>query len=271
MTSETDVANLALSLLGTRSTIASLTEQSNEAVSAAKWIDSCRQSILRLAPWNSATAFDNLALICAMPGTPENPSAQVQTWQRGIPVPPWAYEYAYPSNCLRPLWIVPQFTTGFGSGVPITTAVTGGSPVFWNGPPVRYKVATDFLANGVPTDPPAGVPAKIILTNQEFALLVYLLDLTNPDVMDEMLIQAWASFLAARMAIDLTGDKQLANLRISDANASITLARQADGNEGLTVNDVVPDFIRVRGIDFPWDFGWSPNDFFDWGGLLTMF
>lgn len=272
MPSTTDVANLALSLIGTRSTIASLTENSNEAIAANKWIDSCRRALIRLAPWNCATAFDNLSLICAAPGTPENPSQGTQTWQRGQPIPPWNYEYDYPSNCLRPLWIVPQFTTGFGSGVPITTAITGGSPVFWNGPPIRFKVATDFIGpSGTPTQPPIGVAQRIILTNQEFAVLVYLLNLTNPDVMDDQLIQAWASYLSARMVIDLTGDKQLANLRVSDANALITLARQGDGNEGLTINDVVPDWIRVRGIDFPWDYGWSPNEFFDWGGLLAMF
>src|SRR5262245_30097648 len=112
MTSEVDVANRALSLLGTRSSVASLTEDSNEARVLSVWIDSVRDELLRLAPWNCAKMWKSLALICAAPGTPENPSQGTPQWQRGVPPPPWAYEYAYPADCLRPLWIVPQFMTG---------------------------------------------------------------------------------------------------------------------------------------------------------------
>ena len=111
----------------------------------------------------------------------------------------------------------------------------------------------------------------MILTNQEDALLTYLKQVTNPDVMDPMFIQAWVAASAARLAIALTGDKSLANMKIQEANGFISLARQADGNEGLTINDVTPDWIRVRGIDYPSDYSWSPNQQFDWGNVLTMY
>lgn len=269
MPSTTDIANRALSLLGARSTISSLAENSNEAFSANKWIDSTRRELLRLAPWNCATNFQNLSLICAAPGTPENPSQVLTTWQKGIPPPPWCYEYAYPVDCIRPLWIVPQFTTGFASGIPITTAVTGGAPNFWNGPPIKFKVGIDQIgANGLPSN--TGTDMRVIWTNQQQALLSYLKNVLDPNIMDDQFIQAWAEIMAARMVIDLTGDKQLANLRIKTANDIIILARQGDGNEGLTINDVTPDWIRVRGIDFPNDYGWTPNEF-AWGNLLTLY
>lgn len=270
MTSEVDVCNRALGSIGTRSTIAALNENSNEANQCAIYLETCRDELLRLAPWNCATIFVNLSLICAAPGTPENPSQSNASWQIGIPPPPWAYEYLYPSDCLRPLWICPQFTTGFASGVPITTAITGGAPQFWSGPPVRYKVGIDTIGNaGLPAV--GGADTKVIWTNQQSAILGYIKRITNPDIMDSQFIQAWVALLAARLTISLTGEKGLANLKIQEANAAITVARAGDGNEGLTINDVTPDWIRTRGVDFSYAWEWSPNVLFDWGGLITMY
>jgi hypothetical protein len=268
MTAEIDVANRALQAIGTRTTIASLTENSPEARQCSLTIEPIRDEILRMAPWNCATNFNALSLISAAPGTPENPTLSTSQWLKGQPPPPWSYEYAYPSDCLRPLWIVPQFSTGFSAGVPITTAVTGGGPQFWNGPPPRFKVAIDQIINGVPAV--GGADTRVILTNQENALLSYIKQITNPDVMDGMFVQAWVAALAGRLVWALSGNAQLANVKMQEANSYIALARQADGNEGLTVNDVTPDWIRVRGIDFPYDAGW-PNSQFDWGNMLTMY
>jgi len=270
MTTFTDVANRALSALGTRSTIASLQEGSNESIKASMWIDTCRKQVLRMAPWNSTRNFNTMALVCAAPGTPENPTAGTAQWQKGQPPPPWNYEYAYPSDCLRPIFIVPSFSTGFGPGIPITTAITGGAAQFWNGPPVKYAVGLDQLINGKPAV--GGADTKVIWTNQEFAVLAYIKDLTNPDVMDDQLVEGWVQFLASKLAIDLTGDKQLANFRIKDANDMIQIARTSDANEGLIINDVTPDFIRTRGVDFAWDWAWSPGwGAFDYGGLLPTY
>jgi len=269
MTSPVDIANRALSAIGTRSQIATLDEDSNEARNCKLLFDPLRDEVLRMAPWNCAFNYANLSLICSAPGTPENPTAGAQTWDKGIPPPPWSYEYAYPSDCLRCVFVVPQFTTGFTSGVPITTAVTGGAPAFWNGPPVRFKVVVDQIGvSGKPAKD--GVDQRVIVTNQEQAILAYIKRVTNPDVWDDQFQQALVAALASRLVISLTGDKGLAQLQLSEANRYITLARQGDGNEGLTVNDVTPDWIRVRGISYQaWEF--SPNIMFDWGPMLTMY
>jgi hypothetical protein len=269
MTSETDIANRALSAIGTRSQIASLDEGSNESIQVKLLLEPLRDELLRLAPWNCATNFTNLSLICSAPGTPENPSAGLPVWEKGIPPPPWSYEYAYPSDCLRPIYVVPQFTTGFASGVPITTAVTGGAPAFWSGPPVRFKVAIDQIGiNGKPQT--GGQDQRVILTNQEQAILCYIKRVTNPDTWDDQFKQALVAALAGRLVIALVGDKGLAQLKMQEANQFITVARQGDGNEGLTVNDVTPDWIRTRGISYQaWEF--SPNIMFDWGPQLSMY
>ena len=244
-------------------------EDSNEARNAKLLFDPLRDEVLRLAPWNCAFSYANLSLISSAPGTPENPTGGVDVWNKGIPPPPWSYEYAYPSDCLRCVFVVPQFTTGFTSGVPITTAITGGAPAFWNGPPVRFKVGVNQIGPLGKPDP-TGTDQRVIWTNQQQAILAYVRRVTNPDIWDEQFQQAIVAALAARLVISLTGDKGLAQLQIQEANRFISIARQGDGNEGLTVNDVTPDWIRTRGISYQaWEF--SPNIMFDWGPMLTMY
>jgi hypothetical protein len=88
--------------------------------------------------------------------------------------------------------------------------------------------------------------------------------------MDDNFQTAWTFGLAGRLAIALTGSVQIANMKIQEANAVIQIARAVDGNEGLTINDVTPDWIRMRGILYQsWEYG--PNQIFDWGPMLSMY
>lgn len=310
-----------------------------------------------MAPWNCAMQTANLTYISSVPGTPENTSAATELWTPGQPAPPWAYEYQYPVDCLKPVQIIPANLTGFSGGVPITTAVTGGAPAFWQGPPVRFKVGVDqfypvtaaaIVAGGTgyaigdqitlpigPTDEvPIGAPVvlevatvlagviltvtvvnqiagsatpqggsyfakqtgtiaqdtttgsgtgatftltfgakgdqRVILTNQEFATLQYCKQVTDPNVMDTLFQSAWISVLGANMCMALTGDKALANGLIGLANNDITEARKADGNEGWQINDVMPDFIRIRGINYTEQYS-GPYQSFDWGGFWPLY
>lgn len=109
---------------------------------------------------------------------------------------------------------------------------------------------------------------RVILTNQEFATLVYCGQVTDSNVWDPLLIEAVQSNLAAELSIILKNDKNLANLLIAKANAAIIEARKADANEGLTINNVTPDWIRGRGIYF--DEGISGPYSFDWGNTLSL-
>ncbi|HSW91843.1 MAG TPA: hypothetical protein VLG09_04310 [Candidatus Saccharimonadales bacterium] len=357
MTTEVDVVNRALQAMGTRTTVTSLAEQSNEAVQANLVLTRTRDELLRKAPWNCATNFNNLTYITSVPGTPENPTMINTSWAKGIPAPNWAYEYQYPVDCLRPLWVIPQTATGFSGGIPLTTALTGGAVNFWGGPPVKFKVSIDqffpvisaavvnggtgyaigdiiTLASSQSSEPPVGAPVqllvlsvavdavatvavvnqiqgsntplggsyfnqqinpvpqgsttgdgedatfnltygpkgdqRVILTNQENATLAFIKQVIDPNVMDPEFQQAWVSILGARLVYALTGDKGIANTLIQVANQFVIDARQADANEGLTINDVTPDWIRGRGIQYPaWEF--SPNGQFDWGPLFTPY
>lgn len=356
MTSVTDIANRALQSIGTRTTItdAELANQtSNEAIQFNLIYTNMRDDLLRMAPWDCALKTANLTYISSVPGTPENTSAATPLWVPGQPAPPWAYMYQYPVDCLRAVYIIPANQTGFASGIPITTAVTGGAAAFWSGSPVKFKVQVDafypvtaaaVVAGGtgyavgdiitLPIGPitsapigapvqlrvltaPAGVAAtvepvnviagsaapqggsyfarqtgtiaqastsgsgtgatftltqgaaddqRVILTNQEFATLAYCRQVTNPNVWDTLFQSALINLCASALAMALRGDRAMANDLIKEVNVAIELARSIDGNEGLTINDATPDWIRIRGVCFSEGYS-GPYGGYDWGSM----
>lgn len=187
MTTETDIVNRALQIIGTRTTVTTqelATNSSNEAIQANLSFTSSRDTLLRMAPWNCAYNTVQLVYITSSPGTPQNTSPVTQTWQRGQPVPPFLYEYQYPVDCLRACQLLNTFPVGWGPTTPIYPTTVGNNPIAgWVGPPVIFKVAIDqffsvssaTVANGGagyavgdvltmpigPIDqPPIGAPAK---------------------------------------------------------------------------------------------------------------
>jgi hypothetical protein len=113
-------------------------------------------------------------------------------------------------------------------------------------------------------------PQRVILCNQEFSTLVYCQDIIDPNLMDDLFQEAFVKVLGAVLTLPLTGDKKLANGAIQEANMLIVQARTADANEELIINDVTPDFIRIRGVDFPQNYG-GPEIGYDWGSLWPSF
>lgn len=359
MVAQVDVVNRALQSWGSRSTVTAseLTNNgSNEAIQANIVYDAFRRRLLRMAPWSCGFNTATLNYITSAFGTPENTSPATNVWQKGQPIPPYAYEYQYPIDCIRACYITPQTATGFASGIPITTAVTGGSPTYWQGPPVKFNTAVDqfhgvtaatpvaggtgyvvgdqiTLAQAPAGSLPLGAPAvlqvtsigaggsvtgvsvvnvvrgaatptggsyftvlgttqaqgsttgvgtgatfnltqnaaatdqRIILTNQEFAILNYVKDVSDPNIFDDDFQEAFALLLGSRLCIALSGDKALANMKIAEANAMIIEARGVDANEGLKVNDVTPDWMRIRGIDYVEDYSGPYNTGFNWGAI----
>lgn len=112
---------------------------------------------------------------------------------------------------------------------------------------------------------------RVILTNQEFATLGYVKQVTDPNVMDTLFQSAWINLLASGLCMALRGDKAFANQLIQEVNLAIESARAVDGNEGLTINDVTPDWLRIRGV--AWNDGYmsGPYSGFDWGGVFPSY
>jgi hypothetical protein len=384
MTTTLDIANRALQFFGSRTNMSSTefaNQSSNEAIQTQLIMFKLRDELIRMAPWDFATAYASLTYISSVPTSPENTASGPPLWAPGLPAPPWAYEYQYPVDCLRARSIIPQYTALAG-GVPIYPpgTATGAAQIGYTGPALKFKVSSDKFfgvtsaavaaggtnyavgdlitlqqptysftqfyppltatipsqsismpvgapavlqvatapagvvatvtvvnqilgetdSAGTPiggsyyapqTNPqaqgfssgsgtgatfnltytPAAAPQRVILCNQEQAILCYNTQITDPNVMDPLFQDAWIAILAARLTFQLSGDKALANQAIVIANKVVEEARKVDGNEGITVNDVTPDFLRIRG-DWGgpnWEF--SPNMSFDWGSFYSPY
>jgi hypothetical protein len=83
MSSSTEIANMAISHLGTGKEISNLdTEKSEEASSCRRFFTNARDAVLKDCPWPFATEIATLGLI------KENPNTE------------WDFSYRYPSDCL---------------------------------------------------------------------------------------------------------------------------------------------------------------------------
>lgn len=143
MTTDVDIVNRALQVIGTRTTVSAselANSSSNEAIQANLIRENMRDDLLRMAPWDCALKTANLTYITSVAGTPENTSAAAALWQPGLPAPPWAYEYQYPVDCLRACYIIP--TSQSTGDVPAGIGV-GGAAAIYRGPPIRFKVQVD--------------------------------------------------------------------------------------------------------------------------------
>lgn len=252
VSSDTLIANLALSAIGNRSTIVSMSENSAEAQACSLHYTNVRDELLREAHWNFARKQLNLALL--------NDSTQNQ------PVPqPWVYEYAYPNDCLQIRELLPLIPTqqvnsaifGFpNNGITNTFGALNSNPV------IKFIVSTDTINGNTQT---------VILTNQPSAVAVYTYEVTNPSFFDPSFVYAFAGRLAARISIALNGDKKLVEMALQESEAIIAKAKARDGNEGIISSDRVPDWIRARGFAWSYQYPdgpWSGMDAFgNWAGF----
>lgn len=242
MSSIVAICNRALQAMGTRSTIASLTEASSEARNCSLLYDQTRQSMLSRFKWGFARATQVLAMLKCAPGTPEFSGTASPVWSAAYPSPPWLYEYAMPSDCLSFRYVVPLETQGAFSGVPIFGAASMGYASL-RALAVPFVKGTD--KDGVGND------QTVVLTDQPQAVGVYTRDITNSALFSAEFADALALALAARLAIPLSGDKELMKLNTQMALATAAGAEASDAAEDLVPQETVPDWIATR------DAGWG--------------
>jgi hypothetical protein len=240
--SQVQIANMALDVIGTRSSIQSLTEGSNEANAISRHYDNAVDSTLRACHWNFARKQIPLTLL--QDGT-----------NGGVVPTPWLYEYAYPSDCVLMRQLVPQIMAGGVS--PASVGATTSSVVCASmyGPPVRFQIGTDLDINGN--------PISVLLTNQPQAIGIYTFRNTNTAMWDPLFVQAFAAYLGSRVCMTLTGDKTTMRMALSEAQQYATDAQRSNGNEGLTVIETTPDWMRVRGYASDW--AWPDGGMFSYG------
>lgn len=226
MATDVDIANEALGKIGTRNTIASLAENSNEAKRVNQFFAQTRDEVLQKAHWGFARAVKALTLYKQAPGTPGSVSTDIQ-WSNLYPMPPWLYSYKWPetdpTNALQIQAIVPVLST---YSYPFILAAA-----------TAFEIGSDLVA---------AVDDRVILTNQRDAIAIYTKRITNPLLFQPLFINAFSSALAGKIAGPLTGDKDLAKLMFGLANDSIMTARAEDANQGLTVIDQDASWIAFR-------------------------
>lgn len=237
--STVDTCNRALSAVGARSSIDSLTENSAEARACNLHFASVRDGLLRMANWDFATRTTLAALMKSAPGTPEN-QTPTSGWTSALPPPPWLYQYQYPSDCLRVQSVLPQAASDGATGmsVPIFSTGNGSSYFGRNIGAQRFSVTMDVddKQNGV----------TVLLTNQRQAIIEYTAQVTNAEMFDSLFENAMSAALAAAIGFSLTGDKGLQDRLNKQVTQIVMQARISDGDEGLTVVDYMPDFMRAR-------------------------
>lgn len=236
MASEVSICNRALQAIGTRTSIAALTESSVEARNCNLIYEDTRDEILQMAYWNFAQKTAYLSLLKSAPGTPSNTTSTATAWSTDFPPPPWLYEYAYPSNCLAVSRIIQQIQNYY-IGTPYTSAGSSTYP-YAIGPGSPFEVTTDTDTNDE--------QINVVLTNEYQAIARYTMRVENPQNFGAQFVEALVQALAAKLALALSGQVAMANMKFAQANAIIAEARASDGNEGLTVIDSTPDWISIR-------------------------
>jgi hypothetical protein len=241
-TAAPDVVNRALDYLGVEA-IAEMSEGTTQARAAIRHYGPSVRDLLRAAPWNFARKMRVLDLMydaTAIPAPGPPPTDPAITT-----IIPWLYAYAYPQDCVRVRYI-PQISPVVTSQTPPMTGVSWNVQITGT-QPAPFVVTTLFELNA-------------ILTNVQGAQLVYTSAMFDPQQWDSLFMTAVVALLAGRMALAVVPDKKLAmalrQTASAEAAGALNMARVADGNEGWSVQDHLPDFMRIRGIQ-----GWPVYGF----------
>jgi hypothetical protein len=231
--------NLALAEIGSRAEpISSFSDPSPQGRAAALFYLPKTQMLLRTASWDFARAQETLTVW---------KEAIVNGTMSARPPPqPWMFSYLWPPDCVKARFVLPTMPVA-ASGVPLTTAP---NPLVHIGPArtsISYVPATDFDTNGN--------VIRVILTNLPRAQLIYTRDLSQfPDVWDPLFLGAETALLASYFINALARNAAQYSQQVALAKDMILQARIANGNEGITSVDHVPDWIRARSTG-GWNWG----------------
>lgn len=227
MTTLVDIANRALQLLGTRSIVASLGEQSNEAVQMNLCLTPIQNWCFGLANWNFART--TAALTIAKGPPPTGPG----NWSTTYPPPPWLYEYTLPTNFIRALYMTNNATAN------LTASAAPG----WVGDPKRFAIASDTVT---------GVQQPVLLTNESVCYLIYTAFVTDPTQWPWYFERLVVDALAVTVCMALTGNQKLLMELAQTLEQQINISTQANAVEGLIIADTTPEWNQALGINFPY-------------------
>lgn len=256
MADQLSISNRALLAVGARASISSLnpSDGSVEANAVSVLWTPTFESLARSAHWGCLRKQATLGLLQAAQGTPENPAGT------SLPSPPtpWLYAYSYPSDCLDMQFVVPSLPVSVGGTVPATTINNAAGSWIPSGGQIPFVVSTASTSHNA--------PILVILTNQAQAQAVYTVNQPNPAAWDSLFQSAMVASLGAFLVPALSLSLPLLQLCVKQAEVAIAQARTADGNEGVTTMDHLPDWMIARrgGGNFAY------GGFSTFGGFVNM-
>lgn len=209
MASEVNICNLSLSHIGVKS-IAALSESTKEARECNLKYPFAREEVLRAYPWNFAEKRVTLALL-------------TDTYVG------FDYAYQYPTDCLDAREIYNPAGSGIGTYFDSTTGE------YVNKAKIEFKVVVND-----------DLDSRVILTNQEDAVLIYTAKVTDPNIFDSMFIKMLSHFLASELAVPLRGDSKKQENEINIYNALLGQAQQANASEEQGGNDDTSTLSEAR-------------------------
>lgn len=233
---QVSLCNLALLSIGARAQVSSISpsDGSTAADACTTLFSFVFEQLARSAQWGCLNKQLSLTLIQAAQGTPENPNGT------SLPIPqqPYLYAYLYPPDCLLMRQILCPYDSTAGAGIPQTAINNSVTPSLPNQYAIPYEVAYSVDASGN--------PIEVVLTNQELALGNYTVNQQNPQSWDALFTSAFVALLASYLVPALSLDKNLMSAQLAIVEKVTAMAMAQDGNEAITVQDHIPDWIRAR-------------------------
>ena len=109
------------------------------------------------------------------------------------------------------------------------------------------QVTNGTLARTVTAVADLSLVQRVILTNLEYAELVYTAQIDDPDLWDSHFLLAVVATLGAWLVNPIARNAQVLKEQVAIATGLVKQARISDGVEGTTTTDHTPDFLAVRG------------------------
>lgn len=214
MSDKVYIGNLALSHLGDKGRISSLTENTKQARAVNSHYDHVLRVVLRALNWRFATAVRVLSLTTDV-ATPDG----------------WLYTYAYPSDCIRFRHV--------DNGVESFTF-----------PHIHYPANHQYATQAEQKVPfelrSTSSTARVIVTNQEDAVGVYTRYMDDPTIYAEDFVQAMSHLLAATICKPVTGDVKLSQEQMQLFQGLLGFAGSTDANEGHKEHRIQASSINAR-------------------------
>ena len=212
MTSKVFIGNLALSRIGARDKIESLSENSKAAREVNLWFRHSLEMALEYSNWSFARKRRSLALDEDV--APENE---------------WLYRYEYPADCIKARYIENTLT------VPSPHTIYYYDFQFAQPDAVPFDVEISPDGN-----------RKTILSNMEEAVLIYTHYHERFDLMPVYFIQALSFVLASNLAFAITGKVGMGAALLEEAFRQLSICAGKDANEQVDNAPREADSIRAR-------------------------